>query len=197
MLTPISSDQSKIWINHWVQRITSPYLLRKILNLLGHGFATVTMTEGAGKISPVWDYTDILWRGKNMLWVREMCSNLYYPFHSNPKGLSEIQDDQQEFYNLFRSFKDSLAKGLTFGNTNSSTTIIDTFGLLVFQVLEEIFWVADNLSLPSTFLCEFVKVASYDLVSTMASLYTSPPLSRFLVTTQKLPVKGHRQLQLA
>jgi hypothetical protein len=126
-----------------------------------------------------------------------MCSNLYYPFHSDPKGLSEIQDDQQEFYNLFRSFKDSLAKGLTFGNTNSSTTIIDTFGLLVFQVLEEIFWVADNLSLPSTFLCEFVKVASYDLVSTMASLYTSPPLSRFLVTTQKLPVKGHRQLQLA
>jgi hypothetical protein len=126
-----------------------------------------------------------------------MCSNLYYPFHSDPKGLSEIQDDQQEFYNLFRSSKHSLAKGLTFGNTNSSTTIIDTFGLLVFRFPEEIFWVTDNLSLPSTFLWEFVKVASYDLVFTMASLYTSPPLSRFLVTTQKLPVKGHRQLQLA
>ena len=104
-----------------------------------------------------------------MSWVQETCSNLYYPFHSDSEGLSKVQDDQEEFCNPIISSKDSLAGELTFGNTNSSTTIVDTFGPPVFRVLEGIFWVAGNLSLLFAFFLEFEKVTSNCLVSTTAS----------------------------
>src|ERR1700728_40647 len=55
---PTSSNQFKIWINHYFQRITAPYPPGNIQNLLRHSFAMAATTEGVGTMSPVWDYTE-------------------------------------------------------------------------------------------------------------------------------------------
>jgi len=141
-------------------------------------------------------HADILRCGKNMLWGWEMCNNLYRLSFSDSERLSKVQDKQQEFWDPIKSSENSLAKELTLRKINGPTTIIDAFELLILWVLEEIFQVAENLSLLSASFLEFVKVASCGLVSTAASSSIPPPLSEPFLATQKLPVKGHSQLRL-